>query len=81
MPLAVRSGLAYGPAMRTTDPDYIAFRELLRQAGQNPTLAARLTIAMREAWELRDVLSLSSSAAGPASDPATRTPDSAADDR
>ncbi len=63
------------------DPDYIAFRALLRQAQADPVLAAELTRAMREGWPLSRVLSLASSAGGPASDPVSRTPDSGASDR
>ena len=63
------------------DPDYIAFRELLQQAQADPVLAAELTRAMQEGWPLSRVLSLASSAGGPASDPQSRTPDSEGGDR
>ena len=63
------------------DPDYIAFRELLRQAEADPVLAAELSRAMREGWELSRVLSLASSADGPAIAPVSRTPDSGDGDR
>ena len=63
------------------DPDYITFRELVRRAETDPVLAAELTRAMQEGWPLSRVLSLASSAGGPASDPAPRTPGSGASDR
>ena len=63
------------------DPDYIAFSALLQQAQADPDLVAELTRAMREGWELSRVLSLASSAGGPASDPGSRTPDSGGGDR
>ena len=40
------------------DPDYIAFRALLRQAETDPALAAELTRAMVEARPLREILAL-----------------------
>lgn len=48
------------------DPDYIAFRELLRQAEHDPVLAAELTRLMAEARPLREILSLASVAVAPA---------------
>lgn len=63
------------------DPDYIAFRELVRQAERDPVLAAELTRAMREGRPLSRLLSLASSADEAATSRATRTPGSADGDR
>ena len=40
------------------DPDYIAFRELLRQAEADPALAAEIERLMREGAPLAEVLAL-----------------------
>lgn len=58
------------------DPDYIAFRDLLRQAEHDPALAAALTRAMRRGWELSAVLSLASPAGEAATSLENRKPGS-----
>ena len=65
----------------TSDPNHIAFRELLRQAERDPALAAELSRLMAELAPLPVLLSLASAAALPASVPKSRTPGSEAGDR
>lgn len=66
----------YGTGM---DPDYIAFRALVRQAETDPALAAELARAMSEGWPLSRLLSLASSADEPATFRESRTPASGDD--
>jgi len=46
------------------DPDYIAFRALVRHAESDPVLAAELARRLATGRPLRDLMSLASSAAG-----------------